>query len=376
MFQPQGGGSPPTGDVCPPWLRERLARAGGWLPWNEVMQAALYDPAHGYYAGGPRRIGRGGDFYTAVSVGPLYGRLLAELAAQVWQKSGCPQRFTLAEQAAHDGQLMADLLAAIQQQHPHLAASAEVTLIEPQSAYHAVQETTVRAVWPGPLRWIATAGELDCAAGLLVCNELLDALPVHRVRRGSDSWLELGVELATDGTLDWAARPITDAGLRTQADTLPPDLPEGYTTEIQCAVGDWMRQLGGSGFCGTVCIADYGLDAEDYFSAERPDGTLRRYWQHRMDDRVLEDLGQADLTCHVNFTALNTAAREAGFEVAVDSDQGRFLTRLAEPWLRSLEGRAPSRETAALLRQFQSLTHPGIMGRSFRMLLLERKALL
>jgi SAM-dependent MidA family methyltransferase len=339
----------------------------------EMMALALYAPDKGYYSGRPRRIGRQGDFYTAVSVGPLYGKLIAEQAARIWASGGRPTPFVLAEQAAHDGQLMADMLTEITARHPEMAAALEVILIEPQQDYEQAQEHRLRQVWSGGLRWIRGLAELEAAAGLLVCNELLDALAVHRVVKKDGQWREQGVALAADGrTLVWEDRELQDTDLLKEVEVLPPDLPDGYQTEIQVAVREWVTELGRSGFNGSVWIADYGLDADDYWSPERPEGTLRRYYKHRMDDRVLEDLGQADLTCHVNFTRVQEVASAAGFRVVDDADQGRFLTRLASPWLSGLEGKPFDADTQSLLRQFQSLTHPGIMGRSFRVLLLER----
>jgi SAM-dependent MidA family methyltransferase len=254
-----------------------------------------------------------------------------------------------------------------------LAALLEVVLVEPQVGYREVQGDTLRDVWRGEVKWIDGVGELEGAEGLLVCNELLDAFAVRRVVKKGGQWMECGAALEGDGaSIFWEDRAIRDEEVRAEVERLPGDLPEGFVTEVQVAVKDWVEQLGRSGFQGAVWLADYGLDAEEYWSLERPEGTLRRYWEHRMDDRVLEDLGNADLTCHVNFTVVHEAAMAAGFRVTAYEDQGRFLTRLAVPWLSSLEGRVRVGVGGALLRQFQSLTHPGIMGRSFRVMLLER----
>lgn len=352
---------------------ERLKAAGGWLPWSKVMEMALYDDPHGYYSGKPRRIGREGDFYTAVSVGPLYGKLIARKVIQLWEAADRPDRWVLAEQAAHDGQLMEDMLVEIQASSEALSAVLEVVLIEPKESYREVQRERLGGIWVGRLRWVDRVGDLEATGGLLVCNELLDAFPVERVVRRDERWMELGVAISENGAVfAWESREIQGAKLRAEVERLPEDLPEGFVTEIQGAVLEWVEELGKSGFQGTMWLADYGLDAEEYWSVERPEGTLRRYLGHRMDDRVLEDLGRADLTCHVNFTRVHEAAIESGFQVMAYEDQGRFLTRLAAPWLSSLEGKMPVGEVGALLRQFQSLTHPGIMGRSFRVMLLER----
>lgn len=341
------------------------------MSWAEVMAAALYGPGHGYYAGKPRRVGRGGDFYTAVSVGPLYGRLLADHAAGCWERLGRPESWRLAEQGAHDGQLMVDVLAALWQHHPEAAKRARVTLVEPQPEYREAQRARLQEVWQGETGWVGTVAALPAGPGFFFCNELLDAMPAHRVRREGGCWRELGVVLETQG-LAWQSREITSAALRGETARLPAGLPDGYVTEMQLAVLEWVREWAASPFTGEMWIADYGLDAEAYWSVERPAGTLRRYFQHRMDDRVLEHLGEADLTCHVNLTRLLEEARAAGFSLLEDGSQGAVLTRLATPWLRSLEGRAPDQAARSLLRQFQTLTHPGWMGGSFRIIRLER----
>ncbi len=335
------------------------------------MAAALYEPGHGYYAGQPRRVGRAGDFYTAVSVGPLYGCLLADHAAACWRAQGRPARFALAEQGAHDGQLMADVLARLGAAEPELAGRLEVVIVEPQAGYRQAQRGTLGAIWNGGLRWVDCVAELPAGHGLFFSNELLDAFPAHRMRREDGAWKELGVTLCED-QLAWQSRNMNSETLRAEARLLPAELPEGFVSELQLAVLDWVRDLAASRFKGEVWIADYGLDTAEYWSPERPRGTLRRYFQHRMDDEVLADLGAADLTCHVHFTRLVEEAEKSGFTLLEASDQGALLTRLAAPWLQSLEGRPPDPAARALLRQFQTLTHPGLMGRSFRVLRLGR----
>lgn len=353
-------------------LTQALAAGAGWCSWAEVMEMALYDPKAGYYSSQVRRIGRKGDFYTAVSVGPLYGRLVAELAHQLWVERGeGAHEFLLAEQAAHDGQLCEDLLEGLQTAAPELAGGARIQLVEPQSIYRDAQARRLLGRLGERLTWVDTVANLCAGAGLLVCNELLDAFPVHRVQWTGEHWVELGVSVQS-GALIWQSREVKSSALQAELQRLSTDLPRDYVTEISLASIDWVRSLGSSAFSGAVWLADYGLDADEYYDPTRTEGTLRRYWNHQMDDRVLENLGEADLTSHVNFTRVAEAAAQEGFRVREYEDQGRLLTRLATPWLRSLEGKAPSPQTAAELRQFQSLTHPAFMGKSFRVLVLER----
>jgi SAM-dependent MidA family methyltransferase len=153
---------------------------------------------------------------------------------------------------------------------------------------------------------------------------------------------------------------------------LPRDLPIGYTTEIHPAAHAWMAEVSQQPWLRAMIIADYGYEADEYYQAERSNGTLRRYVQHRSDTEVLQGLGECDLTSHINFTPLIEVAVERGFAIRRFMDQGRFLTHAAAGWLRSLEGRAPDASMRALLRQFQTLTHPQHMGTAFRVLQLER----
>lgn len=357
-------------------LRETIASTpDGCLPWAQVMELALYHPDHGYYAGKPRRVGRGGDFYTAVSVGPLYGQLLAAVAAEVWQSLGAPGDFTLIEQGAHDGQLAEDLWRGWPQE-----TKPRYLIVEPQAGYREVQRVRLQPLMGERVSWVESWDEVlsaQCSVhetlstfpAVLLCNELLDAFPVHRVRWTGSEWRELGVT----ADLAWVEMDITDPDVLAEIQRLPSDLPEGYTTEVHPAATRWMQAVARAPFRGAVLIADYGYEADEYYTPERSDGTLRRYHAHRSDGDVLRDLGQCDLTAHINFTRLIEVAEGAGLTVRQFTDQGRFLTHAATPWLRSMEGRAPDAATLSLLRQFQSLTHPGHMGAAFRMLCLDKR---
>ena len=336
-------------------LLDRLA-SFPCLTFAEVMELALYHPEHGYYGPGPRRIGRSGDFYTAVSVGPLYGRLLATLAGQVCEELGNPTGFTVIEQAAHDGQLAEDILE---------ASAFDYLIVEPNPRYEAVQREKLSR-FGGRVRWVSSLTGVPDLPALFVCNELPDAMPVHLVRWNGEAWLELQVVADPAGTLSFIQGPLSSPELAAEAALLPRDLTDGYTTEIGLAALDWMRELAASKFHGAVFIADYGFDHDELYAPERSTGTLRRYHAHQADDRVLEGLGECDLTAHIHFTRLIETAEAAGMKQRAYEHQGRYLGKLGLPWLATLEGRAPDAATQALLRQYHSLTHPAFLGRSFR----------
>jgi SAM-dependent MidA family methyltransferase len=357
-------------------LRDRIAASSSRsLTWADVMAVALYHPDCGYYGRGPRSIGRSGDFFTAVSVGSLYGRLLAGLAEKTWRALGGPRDFTIIEQGAHDGQLMEDVACGLEALSSPLAATARFSIVESNDKYRMAQAARLTPILGDRVTWVADLAAL-CAEprhAFFMTNELLDAFPVHRVRWTGTEWVEKVVALSGDGeSFVWRDAPLTSPCVKNETDRLPRDLAPDYTTEIHPAALDWVRQIGSTSFQGAVLVSDYGLDHAQYYSAERTDGTLRRYWNHKTDGNVLQNLGECDLTVHVNFTRLIEEAESSGFTKLACSDQGSLLTKLAAPWLRSLDGTAPSRDTAALLRQFQTLTHPGHMGLKFRMCLLGR----
>lgn len=346
-------------------LLQKLARAPR-LTFAAVMELALYHAEHGYYGPRPRRIGRSGDFYTAVSVGSLYGQLLADLARKTWADLGKPQDFCVIEQAAHDGQLAEDILS---------CCAFDYVIVEPNPRYQVVQRERL-AAFGERVSWAKSLADLPVRPALFVCNELPDAMPVHVVQRDGAGWRELfvvaeQVPRSPFPVLGFAAgEPSVE--LRDELARLPADLPAGYTTEINLAALAWMRDLAAAPFHGRIYIADYGLDHEELYAPERTTGTLRRYYQHQTDDRVLENLGECDLTTHVNFTRLVDVAVEAGLKLHTYEHQGRYLGKLGLAWLATLEGRRPDAAMQALVRQFHSLTHPAMMGRSFRVVELEK----
>lgn len=337
------------------------ATPAGRLSFAQVMELALYHPEHGYYGPGPRRIGRKGDFFTSVSVGPLFGKLLAMQAMQEWQAQGEPEDFTLIEQGAHDGQLAEDILNALE------GRPLRYLIVEPNSRYREAQAQRLsdRVQWVENL----TALQTGPAHGYFLCNELPDAFPVHLVRWNGEQWEELFVEADGAEAFRFVAGDLSCTELAEEVKHLPHDLETGHTLEINLAMLAWIRELAQAAFRGAIFVADYGLDAEEFFTDSRADGTRRRYRNHHMDDRVLEELGECDLTTHINFTRLIDEATRHGLNQCEYDLQGRVLGRMAMPWLKSLETKLVN---IPMMRQFQSLTHPAFLGRSFRCLVLSK----
>ncbi|MGI9239945.1 MAG: class I SAM-dependent methyltransferase [Verrucomicrobiales bacterium] len=330
------------------------ASPGGAIPFSRFMQLALYDPLDGYYAGGSaQRVGRAGDFYTSVSVGECFGKLLAShfLSSQ-------PELDQVVEQGANDGQLAADLLA-------NLPAGVDYVIIEPHPKIRARQLARLGE----RVRWVDSIDEIRGGIrGRFVCNELLDAFPVQRVRRVAGGWREIYI----DASFEEITLPITDARLDDEVAGVlgGRDLPEAYTSEIHLQANAWIEGLSENLQAGSrATIIDYGHEADDYYSPARNDGTLRGFREHQQTTHILEHIGETDLTASLNFSRL---AELAGAPPA--TDQHHFLIAAARPWLGEIEaaGTAPDAAAQKLLRQFNTLIHPGLMGRSFKVLEISR----
>ncbi|MFA7007110.1 MAG: SAM-dependent methyltransferase, partial [Verrucomicrobiia bacterium] len=311
--------------------------ATGLMPFARFMELALYHLQWGYYTapGAPERIGRRGDYFTNVSVGALFGQLLAIQFAEMWQAMGKPATFTLLELGAHRGQLCADVRAWAKRNHPDFNTALDVVALD----------------YPGTLP--------DAVTGCIFSNELVDALPVHLITRRSGEWLELFVT-EENGCLALAPAPFSTDALREEASRLPLPDSDGFITEVHLEAGRWIQRVARSLRRGFVMTIDYGYSTRDYYAPHRKAGTLLCYHQHRSNNNPLVRVGEQDITAHVNFTALANCGAASGLSLLGFCDQSRFVTGLIEKAGASfLEQLAP--RTAA---QLKTLLHPELMGQT------------
>lgn len=334
-------------------LRETI-RATGPLPFPDFMAAALYDPADGYYARPAGQVGRGGDFFTSVSTGPLFGRLLADHILAWHGEAGSPPRWRIVEAGANDGSLALDILAGLDASG---SGGFDYVVVEPLPELAAALRAKT-----GRISVLESAAELegDPLPTFVLGNEVLDALPFHVVESDGVGWLQLGVGLEDD-KFAWTtlgpAAPELVARL--------PRRPAGYRSEVRDNFPSFLRTLASGMSRGRMLWLDYGFDRADYYHESRTTGTLRTYSRHRAAEDPLATPGEIDITAHVDFTALAEAAEELGGSVLRYQRQGLFLTGVARPWLLSMEGRT---DTPKELRAFQTLTHPGHLGAKFHVM--------
>jgi SAM-dependent MidA family methyltransferase len=360
-------------------IREEIQKAGV-LPFVRFMDLALYCPETGYYEKKQDIVGRRGDFITSVSVGCLFGELLAFRFAQ-WLEELRTANVSLriVEAGAHDGRLAADILVWLEKFRPELFSVLEYWILEPSPTRRAWQkkylaEFLARVRWAdgfGDFKRETQASQLHGVLhGVLFGNELLDAFPVRRF--GWDAkgkkWYEWGVALAGESFcwrgIDIPAEDLP-LSLRHLSASLLEVLPAGYTVESSPAAENWWREAAGIFFRGKFLALDYGFTDEEQFSPSRVGGTLRAYHRHRVSDDLLAQPGEQDLTAHVNFSAIQKAGEAAGLKTEMCCPQPQFLTGI-------LAGAVKEKTFACLdtkrVRQFQTLTHPEHLGRAFRVL--------
>ena len=352
----------------------------GAMCFERFMELALYCPVYGYYEKETDTAGRKGDFFTSVSVGNLFGQLLAWQFAE-WLTEGGNQDTAveefpcrLAEAGAHDGRLAADILTWFRQWRPDIFKGLEYAIIEP-SASRQMRQARTLAEFSGRVRWVAAPNELLCGTRVLFANELLDAFPVHRVGwdAGARTWFEWGVALERERFV-WTRMPLPRALAETSplplAHELAEVLPDGFTTEICPQAGNWWREAAVTLAGGKLVTMDYGFAAEELLAPHRSGGTLRAYHRHHLASDPLALPGDQDLTAHVNFSAIRSAGEAAGLATEAFVTQGKFLTGIAERvW--SEPGKF-EKWTVAHTRQFQTLTHPEHLGRAFQVLVQSR----
>jgi hypothetical protein len=354
-----------------PLLAQLIARiqSEGPLTFAAFMESALYDRTHGYYGSGRARIGSRGDFHTAVSVGPLFGELLARQFVEMWDRLGRPAAWTLVEQGAFDGQLAADVLGALHSFAPECWEATTLRLVEPLPLLQERQRERL-SEYGSKVAWHQCLEELPPFRGVHYSNELLDAFPVHRLRRTEDDWHEMRID--TDGeSLTWVEAQVKEDAVKRAAALLCPR-ESGAFAEVCLGHGPLLDVLGSKLTCGWLLALDYGMSDAELALPIRRDGTLSAYREHKSLNNLLSHPGEQDITAQVNFSAFAKHAMEGGWTLEGFAEQHRFFTGLAPLHFQDATAPLSNQEQRTLLA-FRTLTHPQLMGFQFKALCLGRQ---
>ena len=348
-------------------IRERMQTAGGAVTFESFMETALYAPGYGYYSAGAVKIGAGGDFVTAPEVSDLFGRCLARQCAQVLSETGGE----ILELGAGTGRLAATLLETLSTfgTLPDRYAILEV------SADLADRQRALLQKLPAALRervvWLDRLPDKPLR-GVILANEVLDALPFIRITLRDGALRDLGVTLDGEGFAECERLP-SEALLRAWSSViaeLPVSLPDGYRSELCPRVEPWIGGVGGCLERGVFMLFDYGLPRSHYYHPDRVDGTLRCHFKQRAHDDPFVNVGVQDITAWVDFTRVAEAAVAANLEVLGFVTQAAFLLATGIEGLATEAGSILDRVQRA--GEARRLLLPGEMGEAFKVMALGR----
>jgi SAM-dependent MidA family methyltransferase len=309
-------------------IRSEITESGP-ICFSWFMEHALYHPEHGYYASDRAAIGRRGDYFTNVSVGPLFGQILATQFAEIWERMGRIEKFEIVEQGAHHGEFARDVLEFSRKRFPGFFAASSYRIVEPFPRLQ-VRQSQALDEFGDRVRWCASLDELESFTGVHFSNELLDSMPVNL--RGKLVGLDSEQLVFVDSPLQ---QTINQSQL------------------------DWIETVAAKLKRGLVLAVDYGFSNAEF----REMVQVRA--NHRLLDSPFEQVGEADITAHINWTTIAEAAAKNGLRVAGFADQHHFLTGIISVFPEIVVAEKSK-------RALQTLLHPEMLGRSFEILALSK----
>jgi len=348
------------------FIERMIATSGGWISFADYMGAALYAPGLGYYVAGARKFGPAGDFVTAPELTTLFGEALAAPIEAVLAQL---PHSSVIELGPGTGRLAADVLSALAardalpERYCLLEVSPELRERQREQLRDRVPDLLPRIKWIDvlPERW----------RGALLANEMLDAVPPHLIARRDGAWFERGAEIDAAGKFRFADRPLADGSLRDAASARFPG--EGdYASEINPAAQALVRSLALRCDAGALLIFDYGFPASEYYHPQRDGGTVMTHYRHRTVDDPFFLPGLADLTAHVDFSAIAHAGVAGGMSLTGYATQASFLINCG---ILDALARRGEPQSAAYLREaaaVQKLLSPAEMGELFKALAMSK----
>lgn len=352
-------------------LLETLRRIGP-MTFERYMVQCLYHPEFGYYTNGCERTGVAGDYFTSSDLHPVFARLVARQAAEMWKVMRQPQLFTWVEMGAGRGLFAADFLSWSALALPEFYGALDYVAIEPGSLQRQRLEARLTG-FGNKVRLIANLEELSPATGGFFSNELVDAFPAHVVARVEGHLREIYVA-AEEDDLREKPGPISDPAVAAYVARYAPQLEEGHRIEVNLHAAAWVETVAAKLVRGFVLTIDYGDMANRLFTPDRPRGTLLAYRGHTATEDFFTAPGETDLTAHVNFSRLVDAGKEAGLDFAGFTTQERFLLALGEANqfedVYDTGQTEPERLQARL--KLKRLISPEGMGNIFRVLVQQR----
>jgi SAM-dependent MidA family methyltransferase len=344
-------------------IKQAIDESDGSISFAQFMQMALYSPGLGYYDVGTTKFGAGGDFVTAPEISPLFGRVVARQCKAVLDQL---HEGGILELGAGSGKLAVEILRTLSDLK---SLPGRYLILETSADLTARQQSLMREEMPdlhSRVEWLSQLP--DRFSGVVIANEVADALPVERFERADNGVLQMHVT-ADESGFDWRRKPAPEI-LRSAVEKIETDigeaLPGGYESEVSLGLPDWIGQIARCLDQGLVLLFDYGVSRREYYSPDRSQGWLRCHFRHHAHNEPLIYPGIQDLTSWVDFTAVAESAKQHGLDVAGFVSQAHFLINGGlEEELASMSD-LPIADQLDLSRQVKQLTLPGEMGENFK----------
>lgn len=344
-------------------IQQKIKNVGGWINFADFMHMALYTPGLGYYSGGAQKFGMAGDFVTAPEISPLFAQTLALQAAQILAAGDA----NILELGAGTGKLATDLLLELQELNN---LPSQYFILEVSDYLRQIQHETLQKKLTADLFkrvvWLKTLPEKF--NGLILANEVLDAIPANLIVKNNVVWQERGVAIAENDTAGfvWQDKPLSQPIIQLNlAENLDKNLPNGYLTEVNPAASALVYCLAEALETGVILLIDYGFGAAEYYHPQRNQGTLMCHYRQLAHDNPLINVGLQDITAHVNFTQIVHGAQPHGVRLAGYVNQAQFLINCGI--LTILQRHSPEDTNyMKLTAAAQKLLSPAEMGELFK----------
>jgi len=351
-------------------IRAEIFDQGGQISFARYMELTLYTPILGYYSGGCQKFGEVGDFITAPEISSMFSECLSHQIHQVLTGLAVSDNACILEVGAGSGQMAADILAGLEQlgalpaQYLILELSAELKQRQYETLQHLVPQLFSRVAWVDHL---PDSG----FCGVVVANELLDAMPVHKFMLKDNSLHECYVTWS-DNRFNWVLGDLSSPNIGLHLDSVKHDFVAGYTSEVNLAADAWINSVAGCLKRGMILIIDYGYPRREYYHPQRTSGTLMCHYQHRRHDDPFVYPGLQDITAHIDYTAIADAAFNASLTISGYTTQAHFLLDCGLAEVANKRFSEDTKQQMNTSTQMKKLTLPGEMGEVVKVMALTR----
>ena len=355
-----------------------IEEGNGFISFERYMELSLYHSNLGYYTRESHRVGKAGDFITSVSIGKCYGTILAHYFSSLIELQFSKEKqIVIVEFGAEYGDLAIDIMSELKNiLNDEQFQNLKYLVVEPFDSKRRKLKNRLVNEELNNIKVIADLNEQNNLNGFVLGNEVLDAMPFKRVRFRNKKWVELGVGLEkSDKSLSLieVENGIQCELLSAWALDASNELPEGFTTEVNLRLNKFIESIYSSFSKVSGLFIDYGSTTDELIASNRLGGTVRGYSDHKYITDLFASPGTHDITANVNFDDFRLIAQRAGFEVVGPIEQYRFLTNAAKNWLIDIEKSQMQRaDKEQIINQFKMLIHPTTMGRSFKMLEIQK----